>query len=134
MRPNLAPLAIVVGFAAALEPPRRAGAIVRRLVAFGAGALPCVLAFLALQNAMYGGPFTSGYGNVAPLFAAAHVAPNLRRYFGWLVETQTPVIVLALAAPVLVREVRREAIALLRLRWPRSRSICRTKCSRVGGS
>ena len=37
----------------------------------------------------YGSPLQSGYGGLDVLFAWSNVVPNLRKYLGWLVETQT---------------------------------------------
>src|SRR3982750_4273542 len=70
---------------------------------FAAGLAPGVLVMLALNVARYGGPLASGYGDPGVLFAWAHVAPNLARYPRWLLETQTPIVLLALGAPWIVR-------------------------------
>ena len=70
---------------------------------FAAGLAPGVLVMLALNVARYGGPLASGYGDTGVLFAWAHVAPNLARYPRWLLETQTPIVLLALGAPWIVR-------------------------------
>ena len=99
IRPNLVPLAGVLMlwiFAAG------SGAFRQRLtpvVVFGFGVLPFALGVMAIQNAMYGGPLKSGYGQLGALFTASHVLPNLRRYPRWMIETESPVIVLALVAP-----------------------------------
>lgn len=69
---------------------------------FAAGAAPAGIVMLALNAARYGGPLTSGYGDSGALFAWVHVAPNLGRYPRWLIETQSPLLVLALAGPVLL--------------------------------
>jgi hypothetical protein len=58
---------------------------------------------LALNAARYGGPLESGYGEAGGLFAWTHVAANLARYPRWLIETQTPIVLLAVAAPWIVR-------------------------------
>jgi hypothetical protein len=52
---------------------------------------------------MYGGPLESGHGDLDFLFKLDHVWPNLQRYPGWLLQTETPIVLLALAAPFLVR-------------------------------
>jgi len=73
-----------------------------------------MLAILWLNRAMHGSPFDSGYGSMTSLFTWGHVAGNLRRYPVWLVETQTPFVVLALAAPwALKPEQRAPAVMLL---------------------
>ncbi|MEP6913990.1 MAG: glycosyltransferase [Acidobacteriota bacterium] len=99
IRPNLLPLAIVPALWSAAAPGAAARERVRTLAWFAIGAAPFVLAVLAVQNAMYGGPLKSGYGTLGLLFTIDHVWPNLRRYPQWLLETQTPFVVLALAAP-----------------------------------
>ena len=70
---------------------------------------------MAIQNAMYGSPFKSGYGDLNTMFSAAHVVPNLLRYSRWLVEAQTPIIAAALASPWLLADAgaRRYAVLLL---------------------
>ena len=84
-----------------------------RFLWFVAGGVPAGILLLALNAARYGGPLASGYGDSAGLFAWAHVAPNLARYPRWLLETQSPLIVLALAGPVMLwaRGWRRVALA-----------------------
>jgi hypothetical protein len=99
VRPNLVPLAGVLMLWIFVA---RTGAFRERvipMVVFGFGVLPFALGVMAIQNAMYGGPLKSGYGQLGPLFTLGHVLPNLRRYPRWLVETQTPVVALALAGP-----------------------------------
>ncbi len=99
VRPNLVPLAAIVALWIAVS---RTGTLRERgvsLAAFGAAALPFALAVMAVQNAMYGGPLKSGYGPLDALFTFGHVRPNLQRYPRWLLETQTPFVALALAAP-----------------------------------
>jgi hypothetical protein len=116
VRPNLLPLAAMIALAVLLQGGGRslrqrwAGA-----AAFGAAAAIGPIVVLLVQNAMYGGPFKSGYGDLDTLFSTAHVAPNLQRYLRWVVETHTPFIVLSLAAPFLLPSPgrRRQALWLL---------------------
>jgi hypothetical protein len=76
---------------------------------------PFVLVVALLQNAMYGSPLRSGYGNLSFLFRLEHVWPNLQRYPVWLLQTETPLVLLALAAPWLIRDefARRRSVWLL---------------------
>jgi Dolichyl-phosphate-mannose-protein mannosyltransferase len=115
IRPNLVPLAAVAALAIALEPPGKT--IAQRLmtiVVFGVAAAPGVIVILALQNAMYGSPLSSGYGDLSLLFAGSNVMPNLRRYPDWLVRAHTPLILAAFASPfVLTGSARRYSISLL---------------------
>jgi 4-amino-4-deoxy-L-arabinose transferase-like glycosyltransferase len=112
IRPNLVPLAGIIALWLAASRP---GTLRQRLLSlgeFGAAALPFALVVMALQNAMYGGPLKSGYGDLRALFTLDHIGPNLLRYPRWLLETQTPFVALALASPwVNALRVRRSGAA-----------------------
>ena len=104
VRPNLLPLAIVIWAQVSILAlhERRELTLrswLRSTIVFGLGVLPFVLAIMALQNAMYGSPLKSGYGDLGSLFGAGHVVPNLQRYPLWLLRTETPFVLLALAGP-----------------------------------
>ena len=90
MRPNLA-----IAVLPLLALLRDGGAWVR----WGLAAAPGVIAFAWLNQVRYGSPLATGYGETGALFSWAHVAANLARYPAWLIETESPLIVLALAAP-----------------------------------
>ncbi len=94
-RPNLAPLAIVL-----VPVVLRSGPYTRRLALFALGIIPSCLVIVALHEYLYGSLAESGYGHVAGLFAWNRFPVNLRRYLSWLVELQTPGILLAPAALV----------------------------------
>jgi hypothetical protein len=72
-----------------------------RTVAFAAGMLPGCLAIAFINRALYGSPFRPGYGDVSGLFAWSHVAVNVRQYTSWLIETQTPIALIGVAALVM---------------------------------
>jgi hypothetical protein len=112
IRPNLAPLAIVPVLYVLFSDvsgsgspstapgtrgaPGTPGAGMARAFVF---ALPVALAGLmlaCLQWVWYGSPLRSGYGTVEQLYSFAHVAPNLWRYFAWLLAS-SPVLLLAMA-------------------------------------
>jgi hypothetical protein len=100
VRPNLLPLAAMTGVGVMLLARERS--ISSRIAcgaAFAAGAAAGPLIVMSVQNAMYGSPFRSGYGDLDKMFSAAHVRPNLERYLRWSVESHTMLIVIALAAP-----------------------------------
>lgn len=109
VRPNLAPLSVVAGVGIIairlavrreLDPwPSGIRDAAIRLLSYGAGVCPSVILVMVLQNAMYGGPLSSGYGKLDELFRIANVIPNLKRYPVWLLQTQTPLVALSLAAP-----------------------------------
>ncbi len=80
---------------------------------FIAGGAPAAAIMIALNAARYGSPFASGYGGGGVLFQLSHVWPNLARYPRWLLETQTPVIVLALAGPWILWQRGRGRITLV---------------------
>lgn len=109
-RPNLAPLAALIMAAVlthAYSRRRTPGAALR---AAGAFALPLAAAvgFLLWLNArLYGSPFISGYGAASGLFAFGNVAVNAGRYTRWLLETQTPVVLIGAAAPFARHAARR---------------------------
>jgi hypothetical protein len=113
VRPNLLPLSLVAGFGMVLVRPASLRDRFVALVAFGAGALPGVAAILIVQNAMYGSPLRSGYGDLGLLFSWSHVLPNAARYPKWLIQSETPLVLLALLAPWVVRGRARHAGWLL---------------------
>jgi hypothetical protein len=99
VRPNLVPLAGIIALWIASSRTDTLRERAHSVAVFGMAALPFALAVMALQNAMYGGPLKSGYGELGALFTLDHVWPNALRYPRWLLETQTPFVALALAAP-----------------------------------
>jgi 4-amino-4-deoxy-L-arabinose transferase-like glycosyltransferase len=115
VRPNLAPLVVPTALVVLTTRPIDARAILRTWIAFGVGLLPSVVTVALLQNAMYGGPLKSGYGDLSFLFQLAHVWPNLQRYPVWLLQTETAMVLLAVAAPWLSPDpqARRRALWLL---------------------
>ena len=99
IRPNLAPLAVVLG--AWMLWPRADQSVrdrVRSLIAFS---VPIVLACLTIawmNQRLFGSPLASGYGATEQLFSTANVLTNIRRYGGWLAQTQTPLVFAGLIA------------------------------------
>lgn len=111
VRPNLAPLAVIVA-AMSWRPgqamPWRSTAMLM------AGALPGVAAWLWLNHVLYGSVVGSGYGNAGRLFGLSHVAANAANYGKAFYQTQTVFPLLALASPfVFTGEARRLALWLL---------------------
>jgi hypothetical protein len=112
IRPNLALLVVVLlifrlteagGKRAADGGEGRPADRLTRLLRFGLALSPGLLVLVALNAARYGSPVATGYGSTDALFAWAHVPANLTRYPRWLIETQTPFVLLALAAPWVLR-------------------------------
>ena len=112
VRPNLAPLAAVLGLWLLLDLRwRRSDPPARRITRLLVFTIPVVAAGIgvgAFYNALYGSPFRSGYGGLDVLFAWSHLLPNLWKYLSWLLETQTPLAALGLIA----------VLAPLRWIWP----------------
>lgn len=99
VRPNLVPLGFVVGLYLLWQPGL---AWRQRLAAGTVYALGCAVGCVAvgaIQQYFYGSPFASGYGQAGDLFSMTRVASNLSRYAAWLIEVQTPLVLLAAAAP-----------------------------------
>jgi hypothetical protein len=96
IRPNLAPLAALLAawrWWTADNPEHSKDAA---LVA--AGTVPGCLIVAWTNSALYGSPLASGYGSLSSLFSMTNVGTNLARYGTWLVESQTPLALLGVAA------------------------------------
>ena len=105
-RPNLAPLAVFPALLLCMNGLRdrsRRRAALRRGLWFAAGAVPGVLAVAALNNHLYGSPLTSGQLLVNPPFSLDHVPANMSGYSRWLIQTQTPLVLLTFGAPFAMR-------------------------------
>lgn len=108
IRPNLLPLAMVLGLFATAAAFRTGGRrpALTAATAFASGLVPGVVALLGFQWATYGSPWRTGYGDLGALFSINHVLPNARLYLGWLYESHGPVLGLALLAPFVVHDTR----------------------------
>jgi hypothetical protein len=103
-RPNLAPLALLFWLPLVLrilEGRRSEAGTPRHRPAlwYAAGTLPGVLTVGWLNWHLYGSPLRSGYGSLEELYAWGNAWANLARYPRWVVETQTPLVLLAFVAP-----------------------------------
>jgi hypothetical protein len=105
-RPNLVPLALVLAAVVAANGPR-----LPRLALFAAGSIPGCLIVAAINAHLYGSPLESGYGTLRAAYAWAWWPQNLRRYAGWLIELNSPGLLLAFLAPLVTRV--RFALAML---------------------
>jgi hypothetical protein len=113
-RPNLVPLAAVVGFffiAGVVRAGTERRLAIRRTLWFGIAASAGCIAVALIDNHLYGSPLNSGYEPLHALYALANAGPNLDRYPRWLIQSETPFVFLALAAPFLVRAGRRDRTA-----------------------
>ena len=98
IRPNLAPLALVLGSLYVIRMRTSGVRALVHLAIFGMAAAPAAVAIAAINDHLYGSPLTSGYGPLADLFDTARMLPNLRNYFLWLIESHTPVVLVGVAA------------------------------------
>jgi hypothetical protein len=101
MRPNLAPLAIVIGGWLALTRQNALG--------FAVGIVPAVFAVLWVNAALYESAFVSGYGTTADLYSVRYVAANVRQFSASMARVE-PALAAALIAVVAAR--RRPAIQI----------------------
>lgn len=112
VRPNLAPLAIVLALMPFIHHRTREQQV-RGLLLMIAGALPGVLVLLWLNRALYGSALGSGYGELTNLFAVSHIHTNLTNYARAIFQTQHVVPLIGLAAPLVFADDRRKASLLL---------------------
>lgn len=111
IRPNLVPLAAIPMLLLATTRERR----IRRVIVFGSAAAPGALVIAALNWYWYGSPLTSGYGSLDSLYSGTFIWPNLEHYSRWLIDTQTPLVLLAFAAPFVLRPPQEQKYRLILL-------------------
>ena len=97
-RPNLVPLALVLAAVVASQAPRT-----RRIALFAAGSIPGGLIVAAVNARLYGSALSAGYGPVEALYSWHHWKANVLAYGGWLIDLNTPFILLAFLAPFAAR-------------------------------
>lgn len=85
-------------------PGARRHAVVRAAV-YAVTASTGAVAVALINQHLYGSPLSSGYAPLSDLFSTANLWPNLGNYAGWLLDSQTPLVLVGLAA--LVVPVRR---------------------------
>jgi hypothetical protein len=111
VRPNLAPLAISVAAISLVTSngERR----LQHLALMIAASVPGVLIMLWLNSALYGSPFSSGYGAASSLFSTSHLQANITNYSRALFETQHIVPLFGLLAPLVFSGMKRVLSTLL---------------------
>jgi hypothetical protein len=105
-RPNLVPLAVLPGALLAWHVLRErsfTGLAAQRALLFAAGVIPACVTVAIINTRLYGSPLSSGYGSLSELYGWKNLLPNLARYPRWLLDTQTAVVLVALAAPFVVK-------------------------------
>jgi len=103
IRPNLFPLAFLPVVAWQKDPETH-------LLRYAKGIAPALIAIMALNTYLYDGPLTFGYGTIFESYSGSNLPGNLFNYLRWLLETQTPLILLALV-PLFVKGALRERTA-----------------------
>jgi hypothetical protein len=97
-RPNLIPLAVPLTLFAAFAHCRKGHRHDwRAAAAVVAGATIGALVTAIVNTVFYGAPAVSGYGAPRDLYGFQHVATNVTRYLGWLVDSETPLVAISLA-------------------------------------
>jgi hypothetical protein len=90
IRPNLAPLAVVVAAWIAM-----ASGTSINVVRFLIGVAPAVLGIGWLNAQLYESPLTSGYGSTGDFYSLGFLSTNVRQFAGWMMEVETPVVAVA---------------------------------------
>ena len=85
----------------------------RRWLWLSAAGAPGAVMLVRYNIAAYGTAVTTGYGDAGTLFALGNVGPSLWNYVQWLPVVLTPVGLLALGLPALVRRAPRLVTVLL---------------------
>jgi len=98
IRPNLAPLAAVIGMWLAFVDRRALGRFA------GGGALS-IAAVAWFNGALYESPLVSGYGTTGDLYAVRYLAPNVSQFARSILAVETPLVVSAVAYPFVRRRL-----------------------------
>jgi hypothetical protein len=104
-RPNLAPLALiplVTLLSTAARERASSSRALQRALCFACGVVPGCVAVGVLNALWYGSPLMSGYGRPSDVYMWKNLGPNLLRYPAWVFESQSPIVLAALAGPWLV--------------------------------
>jgi len=106
IRPNLVPMgAVFLAFVMCRAQPTNGESIWRArwraFALFSLGGAPLVLATAAANTVLYGGPLSSGYGNLAHYYSWQFGWRNLANYSRWTWQTETPFVLLG-AVPLLL--------------------------------
>ena len=94
-RPNLVPLAAVLGMFVLLYSAKELRSRILNACLFSAAVAPGCIAVAVVNAKLYGSPFSSGYGGMSALFSIDYLWTNLSRYSRWLLDMETPFILLA---------------------------------------
>ena len=101
VRPNTAPLAIIPMLLMAFDGKNGKPMRLARYVIIVSG---FAAAIAALYQYYFGSPLHSGYGSLAGIFGGGQIWTNAERYGRWFVTSQTPLPLVGVLAPMLVRQ------------------------------
>ena len=103
-RPNLVPLAAVLGLFVLLSSAKQLRSRIVNASLFSAAVIPGCIAVAVVNAKLYGSPLSSGYGDMSVLFNIDYFWTNLSQdNLRWLLEMETPFILLAPAGWFLLR-------------------------------
>ena len=111
-RPNLAPLAVPLAMFVLTYARVRLRERLRNTALFAVGVLPGCVCVALLNTKLYGSALASGYGSMSELFSVSYFWTNLRRYAAWLIETETPLVLVAPVAVLLLRGTERRIASM----------------------
>jgi hypothetical protein len=89
------------------------GVRLRAVVAFGVGGFPLVAAIAVTNAVVHGAPWNSGYGPLDAYYAWGYFLPNLKQYGWWLLDSETPIVLLFAVPLFALRQVNGERRARL---------------------
>jgi hypothetical protein len=102
-RPNLVPLAALPAAMLVWHAVKDRSAGWVNLILFAAGSIPASIVVALIDNHLYGSPLATGYGPFHSLYSWTFLKTNLARYPRWVLDTESIIVVLALAAPIVLR-------------------------------
>jgi hypothetical protein len=102
---------------------------VQRLLLFAVGIVPACAGIATLNAIWYGSPLNTGRQPLGEIYYWENLWPNVLSYSRWLIETETPIVLLAVAAPFVLGATIRNGSA------PTDRrSLAITYCSFIAGT
>jgi 4-amino-4-deoxy-L-arabinose transferase-like glycosyltransferase len=113
-RPNLIVLVVPLIVLIAWQRTTWRDRLIGGLLWSGAASLGAIADALVNRH-LYGSAIFSGYGTLSSIYSTEYFSTNLTRYPLWLLQTQSPFILLGLAAPIALRRLGRASGA--RLAW-----------------
>ena len=94
IRPNLLPLAVVLGVWLAMTGGARATRDALP-IRFAIGLMPGVIGIAWLNGVLYESPLVSGYGTTGDLYSLRFFGTNLRQFATWMADVETPIVAIA---------------------------------------